>query len=298
MAPQLSRALVSRHASGRSGAYGAALLDVGQDHLLWLLAEERLFYDGRLIFKGGTSLRKFRLGNSGRFSTDLDFTAPNDDDVLADCEVMNGAVIAGFTFVLDEESNDARHWRLRVTHSDLGTPDVDAAVEFARRPLACPPERLGFIESPIHKAYEIQLPELPVIAVEEAIAEKLARYRRVPLARDLYDLAKFAERTFDEALVRRLWVLKVWGDVVNDGRGSPPVDPSDVLTQLPASVFKQESIGLLVDPAEIPRWEGQIRGRFGFLADLDSDESRWAACSQRDTYEVAQALAAIGGAAP
>ena len=92
MAPQLSRALVSRHASGRYGAYGAALLDVAQDHLLWLLAEERLFDDGRLIFKGGTSLRKFRLGNSGRFSTDLDFTAPNDDDVLADCEVMNGAV--------------------------------------------------------------------------------------------------------------------------------------------------------------------------------------------------------------
>lgn len=257
MAPQLSRALVSRHASGRYGAYGAALLDVAQDHLLWLLAEERLFDDGRLIFKGGTSLRKFRLGNSGRFSTDLDFTAPN-DDVVAACEVMNGAVIAGFTFVLDEESNDARHWRLRVTHTDLGTPGVDAAVEFARRPLACLPERLGFIESPIHKAYEIRLPELPVIAVEEAIAEKLARYRRVPLARDLYDLAKFAERTFDEALVRRLWVLKVWGDVVNDGRGSPPVDPTDVLTQRRASVFKQESIGLLVDPAEIPRWEGQI----------------------------------------
>ena len=57
--------------------------------------------------KGGTSLGKWRLGNSGRFSTDLDFTAPNDDDVLAACEVMNGAVIAGFTFVLYEESNDA-----------------------------------------------------------------------------------------------------------------------------------------------------------------------------------------------
>ena len=295
MAPRLSEALVTRHA-GRAGAYGAALLDVAQDHLLWLLAEEGLFDVGRLIFKGGTSLRKCRLGNSGRFSTDLDFTAPNDDDVLAACEVMNGAVIAGFSFVLDEESNDARHWRLRVVHSDLGAPDVDAAVEFARRPLACAPERLGFVPSPIHKAYEIQLPEVPVIAVEEAIAEKLARYRRVRLARDLYDLAKFAERTFDEALVRRLWVLKVWGDVVNDGRGSPPVDPADVLTQRPASAFRQESIGLLVDPAEIPRWEAQIRGRYEFLTDLDADELRWAACSQRDTYEVAQALTSIGGA--
>jgi uncharacterized protein len=211
--------------------------------------------------------------------------------------VMNGAVIAGLTFVRNVESDDARHWRLRVTHSDLGAPDVDAAVEFARRALACPPELLGFIESPIHKAYEIELPVVPVIAVEEAIAEKLARYRRVPLARDLYDLAKFAERTFDEAIVRRLWVLKVWGDVVNDGRGSPPVDPTDVLTQRPASTFKQESIGLLVDPAEIPRWEAQVRTRYSFLDNLDPDELRWAICSPRDTYEVGQALATIGGSA-
>ena len=129
MAPQLSRALVSRQASGRSGAYGAALLDVAQDHLLWLLAEEALFDHGRLIFKGGTSLRKCRLGNSGRFSTDLDFTAPNDDDVLAACEG-------------DERRGDRRvHVRARrgeQRRTPLATPrdtqrprapDVDAVVE-------------------------------------------------------------------------------------------------------------------------------------------------------------------------
>lgn len=83
-----------------------ALLDSAQDYLLWLLADEGLFDDGRLIFKGGTSLRKCRLGTSGRFSTDLDFTAPDDDIVIAACEVINGAVVGGFTFILDNPSDD------------------------------------------------------------------------------------------------------------------------------------------------------------------------------------------------
>ena len=54
----------------------------------------------------------------------------------------------------------------------------------------------------------------------------------VPLARDLYDLQWFATAgKLDEALVRRLWVLKVYRDVVVDGRGGKPLDPQDVLRQ-------------------------------------------------------------------
>jgi predicted nucleotidyltransferase component of viral defense system len=55
---------------------------------------------------------------------------------------------------------------------------------------------------------------------------KLARYRRVSLARDLCDLQWFATSgVLDEALIRRLWVLKVYRDVVVDGRGTKPVEP-------------------------------------------------------------------------
>ena len=35
----LTRSLVTRHALGRADAYDAALLDVAQDHLLYLLDE-------------------------------------------------------------------------------------------------------------------------------------------------------------------------------------------------------------------------------------------------------------------
>lgn len=96
----LTRSLVNRHALGRADAYDAALLDVAQDHLLYLLAEAGMFTDGQLVFKGGTSLRKCRLGNDGRFSTDLDFAAPNEDTVLQVCGVIDGARVAGFVVLV------------------------------------------------------------------------------------------------------------------------------------------------------------------------------------------------------
>lgn len=149
----LTRALVARHALGRAEAYDAALLDVAQDHLLYLLSQTVQFGDNRLVFKGGTSLRKCRLGNVGRFSTDLDFSAPDDEVVLEVCELIDGARVGGFEFGVQSTRGDGRHWQLRVRHTELGEPRIVASVEFARRPLALPSELLAFIQLPIHKAY-------------------------------------------------------------------------------------------------------------------------------------------------
>ena len=289
----LTRSLVTRHALGRADAYDAALLDVAQDHLLYLLAEAGMFTDGQLAFKGGTSLRKCRLGNDGRFSTDLDFAAPNEDTVLQVCEVIDGARVAGFEYRLDSTRGDGRHWNLRVNHPDLGTPDIAASVEFARRPLALPTNDLAFIQLPIHKQYGFALPVLPVVAEAEACAEKLARYRRVALGRDLYDLHQFANRTIDEPLVRRLWVLKVWGDVVDDGRGTKPADPGEVLHHRRERDYQPDSIGVLTRPVDITAWEARVRARFQFLAELDDDERRWATCDECHRREVDAALAAL-----
>ncbi len=192
----LTRALVNLHGAGRADTYDAALLDVAQDHLLWLLAELHLFDGDDLIFKGGTSLRKCRLGSAGRFSTDLDFACPSEEIVLAVCEAIDGAAISGFEFLLDSTRGDGRHWTLTVQHPDLGRPNIGASVEFARRPLVLAPDILPFVELPVHRGYELPLPPLPVIAEAEACAEKLARYRRTALGRDVYDLARLAVRPF------------------------------------------------------------------------------------------------------
>ena len=52
---------LARHYQGRRGGRGPALLDIAQDHALALLHAAGLFQRG-LVFKGGTSLRKFRAG--------------------------------------------------------------------------------------------------------------------------------------------------------------------------------------------------------------------------------------------
>ncbi|MCU1363184.1 MAG: hypothetical protein JWM55_1012 [Acidimicrobiaceae bacterium] len=285
----LTRALVSRHGAGRADTYDAALLDVAQDHLLWLLAELGLFEGTGLIFKGGTGLRKCRLGGAGRFSTDLDFTCSSEETVLEVCQAIDGASVSGFEFSLNSTRGDGRHWDLQVEHADLGRPAIPASVEFARRPLVLASEVLPFVELPIHKAYDVRLPFLPVIAEAEACAEKLARYRRTALGRDVYDLAKFAGRPLDESLVRRLWVLKVWGDVVDDNRGSGPLDPADVLTERREQDFARESIGKLTQPVNLAEWERTVRRRFSFLVDLDEEERRWVACDPRHRSEVESA---------
>lgn len=292
--PTLTEALVRLHGAGRADTYGAALLDIAQDHVLWLLVELGFLDGSSLILKGGTSLRKCRLGNSGRFSTDLDFVAPDDDTVLDVCEAIDGASVSGFRFSLGSTRGDGRHWSLQVTHPQLGQPDVVASVEFARRPLVLAPESLPFVPVSVHRAYEIALPTLPVISAPEATAEKLARYRRVSLGRDVYDLAQFADRPIDERLVRRLWVLKVWGDVVDDGRGSGPLDPSDVLDARVERDFAPESIGLLTRPVDVKAWEQRVRGRFGFLEDLDDSELRWAQCDPRHRAEIDDAIRSGG----
>ena len=290
---ELTRALVTRHALGRGDAYDAALLDIAQDHLLYLLAEAGAFDDGQLVFKGGTSLRKCRLGSSGRFSTDLDFAAPDDDTVLDVSALINGSRVAGFSFRLEPSRGDGRHWTFAVVHENLGSPRIAASVEFARRPLALASAHLPFVSLPIHRQYDIELPILPVVAEAEACAEKLARYRRVALGRDVYDLVQLANGTIDEALIRRLWVLKVWGDVVDDGRGEGPADPADILTPRRERDFRPDSIGVLTRPVDLKSWERRVRVRFEFLTNLDAEEQRWAACDPRHRHEIETAIAAL-----
>ena len=286
----LTRALINRHGGNRNDTYGAALLDVAQDHLLWHLDRNGHFADASLVFKGGTSLRKCRLGTLGRFSTDLDFNAPSDDTVLAVCESIHEARVGGFQFTLGNSSDDGRHWTLDIVHEELGRPDITASVEFARRPLALTPQRLGCEALAIHRDYGFALPTLPVIALEEACAEKLARWRRTALQRDCYDLAWYAEQILDESLIRRLWVLKVWGDVVQDGRGSKPLDPAVITTRRLPKDFQPDSMGKLTQPVELERWEQAVRTRFVFLTELDADEQHWARCDPRDAYAVQSAL--------
>ncbi|MDR2620237.1 MAG: nucleotidyl transferase AbiEii/AbiGii toxin family protein [Propionibacteriaceae bacterium] len=74
----MTEAFLTRHYQGVRNGRDAALLDIAQDHALYHFHREGLFERG-LVFKGGTALRKYRAGQTGRFSTDLDFSAPDEE---------------------------------------------------------------------------------------------------------------------------------------------------------------------------------------------------------------------------
>lgn len=275
---------LARHHMGRSGMRGPALLDVAQDYALQHLYREGVF-DLGVVLKGGTSLRKFRAGNAGRFSTDLDFAAPDVDTGELLLDLLDGAQIEGVTFHVTNRT--ALRGSLDV-ETPIGRPDIPARVEITARPLWLPCEALVPIPSPAHRGYEFELAALPAPAIEEALAEKLAAWRRRQKIRDLYDLYWFGRGALDEALVRRILALKVWHDVVDDGLGTAPFDPAAIVQVFDAAKLPPENIGLLTQPVEPVRWLAEVRARYEFLVRLDSLEVEVARCNPGDRWKVQQ----------
>ncbi len=125
---------------GRNEAY----LEFAQEHFLDWLRQERLFEDETLVLKGGTAIRKFVLGNDGRFSTDLDFAVA--DPVYADHILERlGQRVAheGVTFVLDKHDAGARKGTWHAETAEHGS-SLPASLDFSARALLLPathPER-------------------------------------------------------------------------------------------------------------------------------------------------------------
>jgi len=282
----ITEGLLLRHCQGQRMFRDGALIDIAQDHALHLLHDAGLF-DLGLVFKGGTALRKFRLGTAGRFSTDLDFAVGERGLAELLFERLHDASVDGFTFTV-EQLVPARRALLRI-ESAFGSPAIPARIDITHELPWLPPDLIDPVAMPVHRAYGIPLRPTAVIRLEELLAEKLARYRRDSLARDLYDLAWFSTRAFDEALVRRLAVLKIWRDINVDGLGRGPIDPEDILRPRARSEFQEEAIGFLTSPIAIDEWIAAVRKRYVFLRDVDDVEQVLLAANPRDSRTV-QAL--------
>lgn len=278
----ITEGYLARHHMGRRGMHGPALLDVAQDYALQYLARQGVF-DLGVVLKGGTSLRKFRAGNAGRFSTDLDFAAPDVATAELVLDILDGATIEGVTFAVTGRT--ALRGSLAVD-TTIGRPDVPARIELTPRPLWLPCDQLPPISLPVHAGYEFQMSALPVPALEEALAEKLAAWRRRRKIRDLYDLYWFGQSAFDESLVRRVLGLKVWHDIVDDGLGVGPYDPAVIVRDFDPDKLPSENIGLLTQPVEPRRWLAEVRARFAFVTALDATEVAVARCNPGDRWTV------------
>ncbi len=262
----------------------AALLDVVQDYALKFLHDQGIF-DLGAVLKGGTSLRKLRAGNAGRFSTDLDFATPEVETGEFLLDTIDGAELFGVRFTLTDREN------LRaklVIDTPLGRPRIPARIEISPRPLWLPAESVVPVHLPVHVGYEFAMPSIAVPALAESLAEKLAAWRRRRKIRDLYDLELFGRGSLDEPLIRRLLVLKVWHDVVNDGLGTRPFDPHEIIADIDIRQLPPEDIGLLTQPDDPAAWLARVRTRYGFVTALDNVEKGVAACNPGDRYSVSR----------
>jgi len=185
--------------------------------LLQLLSERGIL--NRLAFKSGTCLRKMFVGSQGRFSTDLDFTGIEEhdhQDMILEMMAAFEQSFHGIRFAIPDnyyETQDGLSWGVNPTYSHdwnaSGVSEIKLQVSRRETP-TLPVEPLAQIEQSYFKFLPFAPAEITCLALPEILAEKIrASYQRNK-ARDIYDLGMFARRPLDQALVRRLVVLKLW----------------------------------------------------------------------------------------
>jgi predicted nucleotidyltransferase component of viral defense system len=283
MSPITPGRLAQHTPSGSQGRY-AAIIDIAQDLLLASLYADGMF--DHLVFKGGTALRKLYAGNAGRFSTDLDFSVRNpDDDPAAVAAVLresiDGRSVDGFGYRVEDHRGRAAI-AYQTPFGDVGM--LRTKLDIGPPPWL-PPDERGWVRLRVHEAYQLPA-SLPVMALAENMAEKIARLSRRTPARDVYDLVWIASNSphssFDRSLVRRLAVLKTWVDQY--GLHSPPASWSPVIGAAgyeptvwtrarAAAEFDDESIGLLaVPPPTLGDLAAALLGPYSFLGAPDALE--------------------------
>lgn len=302
---RLTPGYLAQHAPGSSAqGRSAAFIDVAQDLLLRELHDKGIL--PWLAFKGGTAIRKVYAGASGRFSTDLDFAVRGLNDapgalqgLLA--EACAGVEVGGIRFGVQEQRQ-----RLHLTYASAQAVDMgplSSKLDIGPPPWLEPEDR-AWQPLPIHDRYGGPLPLLPVIRLEENIAEKMARLNRQTYARDAYDLVWIAKQPgmeIDRPLVRRLFVLKCWVDLHgldstyhrwSPAQGPQKLDVGHWLRHRTASEFDDDHIGLLTTPPpDLNELGVALPQYYGWLTELDADEQ---VVAKGDAGDRALVLAMLG----
>ena len=154
-----------------------------------------------------------------------------------------------------------------------------------------PTERRPQIEQSYFKLLPFAPAEIICLALPEILAEKIRACYQRNKARDIYDLGMFATRPLDQALIRRLVVLKLW-------QARDTFDPARLMQKFEdGRDFDWDDLRQLLNRAVVIDREritaDCVRG-FGFLADLTEDERTLAS----DQYQREQAVADRLRAAP
>lgn len=185
--------------------------------LLQLLSERSIL--NRLAFKGGTCLRKMFVGGQGRFSTDLDFTGTEEhdhEDIVLDMMGAFEQPFYGIQFAIADEdyyeTQDGLSWGVNPAYGhdwNQGGSEIRIQISCRETP-TLPTAPRPQLEQSYFRYLPFLQTAITCLALPEIIAEKIRACYQRNKARDIYDLGMFATRPLDQALVRRLVVLKLW----------------------------------------------------------------------------------------
>ena len=284
----LQQKLVDLFARGSGVALPVAERDVILTYVLRILADAGLIE--QLVFKGGTCVRKVFLGRTGRFSEDLDFTAPQISDpndlILTIAELFDEKTYYDIAFTVSTEDfyvrEDRRACGARIGYSHEWNPSAQFGLDVSlREEPILGTQTAPLISDSYFKYLEIEPPAVTTLHFEEIVAEKIrASYQRTT-ARDVYDLFQFQQRPFDRDLVRTLAVLKCW--LVGDA-----FDPDRLLANIQSGRYEWGDLARLVRKDRRPDAEtviGRCVEGYRFLEDLSADEAELAAdpyCQRED----------------
>ena len=181
----ISKNIANLYARDSKVALEIAERDILLTYALKLLEEKGWLH--RMVFKGGTCLRKFYLGTLMRFSLDLDFTylkkESPDDLILEIAELFNGEYY-GICFSVDPKDFYVREDRLScgavVKYSHVfnqSTFDLELSL---REPVLLNPVSRPLMKTSYSRYLESRPPVVPCLDLLELQAEKIrASYQRL-----------------------------------------------------------------------------------------------------------------------
>ena len=260
--------------------------------LLQLMSERGIL--DRLAFKGGTCLRKMFIGSQGRFSTDMDFSAieehDHEDVILTMMEAFEQE-FHGIKFHISDDSyyetTDGLSWGVNPTYAHEWNTSGNSKIrlQISRRETpTLAPERRSQCEQGYFGLLPFKPAEITCLALHEILSEKIRACYQRNKARDIYDLGIYAARPLNQALIRRLVVLKSW-------QARDIFDPERLIRKFnEGRDFDWDDLRDLVRRTEVIDREKTcatcVKG-FGFLAELTQEERTLA----DDAHQLEQVLA-------
>lgn len=255
-------------------------IEVMLTYLLQLLEERGV--SARLAFKGGTMLRKMVFGQSGRLSTDLDFTrnsGDTDQDIIGQLIGAFAEPYRGLRFELadgDLYTTEGACAANPVCYHDGNVNGVKIKVQISiRESPILPVETVQQKEQAFFRHLPFRPTAVPCLDFHEIVAEKIRAASQRAKIRDLYDLHEISKLPFNRELVRSLAVLKVWpchGDELGYALFKGQIEG--------ARHYDVEDLAHLLNKGhrlDLPAMIREVVARYEFLGHLTEAESLLAA---------------------